>query len=107
MSNSTLNTSYKDGRTCAYLGARKDVALAKDDNGNMGVIDGNKFQIFFTQLTDAEKATGKYGELDIPAGHKCYLVEFNENPKYDYALYDYDTNTILYHEIKKAGEETK
>ena len=34
-------------------------------------------------------------------------MEFNENPKYDYALYDYDTNTILYHEIKKAGEETK
>lgn len=107
MSNSTLNTSYKDGRTCAYLGARKDWALDKDDKGNMHVIDGNKFQIFFTQLTDDEKAAGKYGELGIPAGHKCYLVEFNKNPKYDYALYDYDTNKILYHEIKKAGEETK
>ena len=107
MSNSTLNTSYKDGRTCAYLGARKDWALDKDDKGNMHVIDGNKFQIFFTQLTDDEKAAGKYGELGIPAGHKCYLVEFNKNPKYDYALYDYDTNRIMYHEIKKAGEETK
>ena len=107
MSNSTLNTSYKDGRTCAYLGARKDWALAKDDKGNMHVIDGNKFQIFFTQLTDAEKAAGKYGELGIPVGHKCYLVEFNKNPKYDYALYDYDTNEILYHEETKSADAEK
>ena len=54
MSNSTMNTSHKQGRTCVYLGVRKDVALSKDENGNMGVIDGNKFQIFFTRLTDEE-----------------------------------------------------
>ena len=60
-----------------------------------------------TAKTYSKKAAGKYGELDIPAGHKCYLVEFNGNPEYDYALYDYDTNEILYPEIKKAEEKTK
>lgn len=96
MSNSTLNTSYKPGRTCAYLGARKEKALSKDDKGNMGVIDGDKFQLFFTALTDAETAAGKYQDVTIPSGHKCYLIEFNNNSKYDYAIYDYTKNEIIY-----------
>lgn len=106
MSNSTLNTSYKNGRTCAYLGVRKDKALAKDDKGNMGVIDGNKFQLFFTNLEDSEVKAGKYGELTIPSGDKCYLVEFNNHSKYDYAIYDYTKNKIIYHEIKSSTATT-
>ena len=106
MSNSTLNTSYKPGRTCAYLGARKATALSKDDKGNMGVIDGNKFQLFFTALTDAEVQSGKVGTITLPKNHKCYMVEFNGNSKYDYAVYDYTENKIIYPEAQADAPTT-
>ncbi|MDO4383418.1 MAG: hypothetical protein Q4C18_02865 [Eubacteriales bacterium] len=100
MSNSTMNYSYRDGRTCAYLGMRKDKALAKDDKGNQGVIEGQKFQLFFTALTDAEVQAGKVGTITLPKNHKCYMVEFNGNSKYEYAVYDYTANKIIYPETQ-------
>lgn len=101
MSNSTMNYSYKDGRTCAYLGSRMEDALKKKNDGTLNVIAANKFQVFFSNLTEAEQQAGKVGEITLPKDHKCYLVEFNNNPKYDYAVYDYTADEIMYHEIVK------
>ncbi len=97
MSNSTLNSSYKDGRTCAYFGARKAAALKKNEEGATAVIAAEKFQMFFTKI-DATYD----GELEYNKDHKCYLVEFNGNDKYDYAIYDYNDDKITYHEIKSS-----
>lgn len=101
MSNSTMNYSYKDGRTCAYLGSRMEDALKKKNDGTLNVIAADKFQVFFSNLTEAEVQSGKVGEISLPKDHKCYLVEFNNNPKYDYAVYDYTMDEIIYHKIGK------
>ena len=99
MSSSTLNYSYRDGRTCAYLGARKDAALKKNEEGATAIIGAEKFQMFFTKIDSTYD-----GELEYNKDHKCYLVEFNGNDKYDYAIYDYNDNKIIYHEIKSSDK---
>lgn len=99
MSNSTLNFSYKEGRTKAFFGARKEAALMPVED--KGVYNSELFELFFTKITDAyePEILALCGE-DISGS---FLIEFNDTTAHDIGIFDYAAKTIKYYKLGEEG----